>query len=435
MGRNQKRKKNRIKDNIIWDKKGFHLMAKPCGPLCNLRCSYCFYLEKKILYRHVKNYYMSEEILEVYVRKNIEMQHVPEIPFIWQGGEPLLRGLDFYRKAVKLQKKYAGKKQILNSIQTNGTLLNDEWCEFFSENNFLVGLSLDGPQDVHDYHRITEGGYPTFNILMKALGLIHKHNVRFNILACVTEYSSKKPLEIYRFLKDVGVVFIQFIPVVERKPDSASEKLGLTLGVPPMEEGNISSVTEWSVTAEGWGDFLINIFDEWIRRDVGSTMVMNFEWALAAYLRLEGTVCYYTENCGNSLIMEHNGDIYSCDHFVYPRYKLGNILRDNLSHIVNGSGQKAFGRNKSKRLPQYCLKCKFLSACHGECPKRRFIKSPDGEEGLNYLCEGYKKYFNHIAPYLEAIKRLMEKGEEPAKIMDYAVSFVPGREMLLVKQR
>jgi uncharacterized protein len=415
---------------------GIHLMAKPSGPLCNLHCKYCFYLEKEALYPHVKDYYMSEEVMEAYIRRNIEIQNVPEIPFTWQGGEPLLRGLDFYRKAVKLQKKYGGKKQILNSIQTNGILLNDEWCEFFSKNDFFVGLSLDGPQDINDYHRMTEGGKAVFNYMMKALELMVKHNVQFNILACVTEYSSKKPLEVYRFFKDLGIVFIQFIPVVERKVDPVAQKLGLTLGVPPsMEESISSDVTDWSVTPEGWGDFLINIFDEWVRKDVGHTIIMNFEWALSGYIGLPSRVCYYSENCGTSPVMEHNGDIYSCDHFVYPEYKLGNILTDKLSELVTGQAQKSFGSNKSKNLPEYCLECRFLSACYGECPKRRFIKSPDGDEGLNYLCRGYKKYFNHIAPYLEAIKRLLELGEPAAKIMDYAIASIPGKELIFVKQR
>jgi len=412
-------------------------MAKPSGPLCNLRCKYCFYLEKVSFYPHIKDFYMSEEVMEAYIRNNIEMQAIPEILFTWQGGEPLLRGMDFYRKAVKLQKKYRGKKKILNSIQTNGILLNDEWCKFLSKNYFLVGLSLDGPQYVNDYHRITKGGNQTFNHIMKSLELMIKNKVDFNILASVTEHSSQKPLEVYRFFKDLGVVFIQFIPIVERKADPVAMKLGLSLGAPPsMKEGSISSeVTEWSVTPEGWGDFLITIFDEWVRKDVGHTIVMNFEWALAGYLGLPSTVCYYSEKCGNSPIIEYNGDIYSCDHFVYPEYKLGNILIDKLSKLLAGEAQKSFGSYKSESLPPYCRECRFLSACYGECPKRRFLKTPDGEEGLNYLCKGYKKYFNHIAPYLEAIKRLLALGLPASKIMDYSITSIPGRELIFLKQR
>jgi uncharacterized protein len=390
----------------------FHILAKPTGPLCNLDCKYCFYTEKENLFPKGNTFQMSDTVLEAYIQQYITSQETNDIVFAWQGGEPTLRGLDFFRKAVLLQDRYANGKRITNTIQTNGTLLNDEWCDFFNDHSFLVGLSLDGPEHIHDAYRIDRGGRPTFGWVMRALSLLKKHRVEFNVLTCVTKYSSYKPLEIYDFLKNQEIQFIQFIPIVEREPNKGAEMLSLRHATPPslsMKESE-QAVTSWTVEPEMYGDFLIQIFNEWVKNDVGSTYVMNFEWALASWAGIPSPVCIFSEECGRAVAMEHNGDLYSCDHFVYPQYLLGNITKKSLGEMMNARSQIEFGRNKREKLPLVCRNCDVRFACHGECPKHRFIVSDNDEPGLNYLCSSYKKYFKHIDPYMKIMNRLLLEG-------------------------
>ncbi|WP_301169663.1 anaerobic sulfatase maturase [Brevibacillus nitrificans] len=399
---------------------GFHILAKPIGPLCNLNCEYCFYTEKEALFPEGQNYRMSETVLEAFIQKYIASQNTPEISFVWQGGEPTLMGLDFFRKVIELQNKYKQGKTISNSLQTNGTLLTREWREFLAQHDFLVGLSLDGPEDIHDHYRVDRGGKPTFHKVLEALTLLKTHGVQFNVLACVTRESSKRAIDVYRFLKEQGVEFIQFIPIVERKPDATAVRLGLRHAVPPAldREEAQQMVGSWTVEPEAYGDFLIQVFDEWVRNDVGSIHVMNFEWALSSWMGLPPSVCIFSKRCGSAVTMEHNGDLYSCDHYVYPDYRLGNVVTDMPSELMALDQQAAFGASKETTLPKACQTCEVRFACHGECPKHRFLKTPDGEPGLNYLCAGYKKYFRHIHPYMKAMVQLLEHGLPAAKVMD-----------------
>jgi len=402
-------------------------MAKPIGPVCNLRCEYCFYLEKETFYPDGEQYRMSDEVLEAYI-KQVAKAHadIPELLFAWQGGEPTLLGIDFFEKALELEKKYANGKTVRNTIQTNGTMINDEWCRFLKKNDFLVGLSLDGPEELHDRFRRDAGGEGSFAKVMRALKLMKKHSVEFNVLACVNRETAKRPLEVYHWFKDNGVEFIQFIPIVELAPNKESSDLGLQLGVPSGPDDTEPEVTDWTVLPEDYGDFLIKIFDEWVRNDVGSVFVMNFEWTLVSYIGLQMPACFFSPECGQAGIIEHNGDVYSCDHFVYPRYRLGNVLTDDLNEMMASPPQKKFGADKGN-LPFYCRECKVLRACYGECPKHRFRMTPDGEPGLNYLCEGYKKYFNHLMPYLKAMTDLLNAGKPVSDIMDQTIIVLPRR--------
>ncbi|MCM3653418.1 anaerobic sulfatase maturase [Metabacillus litoralis] len=399
--------------------KDFHILAKPSGPLCNLDCHYCFYTEKEALFEGRPSYKMSDEVLEKFIRNYIKSQKAPEVPFVWQGGEPTLMGLDYYRKIILLQKKYASGKTITNSLQTNGTLLDEEWCKFLAENSFLVGLSLDGPPEIHDFYRVDRGGAPTSHKVLNALRLLQHYNVEYNVLVCVTKESSKRALEIYNFLKKEQVKFIQFIPIVERLPDTEALRLGLRHAVPPsLTDYDVQkSVSKWSVEPESYGDFLIDIFDEWVRNDVGKVHVMNFEWALTSWLGLPSLVCIFAEKCGSAGIIEHTGDIYSCDHYMYPEYRLGNIKDDSLIEMMSSPKQQEFGANKKDALPKICQTCEVKFACHGECPKHRFLMTPEGEPGLNYLCAGYKKYFYHIHPYMKAMVQLIENNLPASEVM------------------
>jgi uncharacterized protein len=400
--------------------KGFHILAKPIGPMCNLDCRYCFYSEKKSLFPERTDFHMTDEVLEAFIKKYINAQQVPEIQFVWQGGEPMLMGLDFYRRVVLLQKKYGKNRKIMNSLQTNGTILDDAWCKFLKENGFLVGLSLDGPDTYHDRYRVDVNGRPTSPRVLRGLSLLQKHDVPFNVLICVTRESVENPLGIYRFLKEKGARFIQFTPVVERPPDREALKLNLQNAVPPDRQTEIQQmgVTPWSVESEAYGDFLISIFDEWVRKDVGSVYVMNFEWALQAWLGLPSTICIFAEKCGRAMALEHNGDVYSCDHYVYPRYSLGNILTDMPDEMVRSVTQTTFGISKEEQLPQVCVKCDVRFACNGECPRHRFLKTADGEFGLSYLCAGYKKYFRYIHRYMKIMKQLIENNQPADRIME-----------------
>jgi uncharacterized protein len=398
---------------------GFHIMAKPIGPLCNLNCEYCFYLEKKALFAENENYRMSDKVLKAFVQKYIRANDVPEISFAWQGGEPMLMGLDFFKKAVRLQKQYSHGKKITNSLQTNGVLLDNAWCEFLAKNNFLVGISLDGPEDIHNRYRVDGRGRGTFSAVIKAVELMQKHGVEYNVLACITRESARRPLDVYHFLKDRGVEFVQFIPVVERMPDNGTRALGLKLASPPdLGVESMADVTPWAVEPDSYGDFLISIFEEWVRNDVGKTFVMNFEWALMSWMGGDSTVCQFSRQCGKSLILEHDGNIYACDHFMYPDYLLGNVLSSDPKRLIDSPQQNAFGTRKETALPQCCRECDVLFACRGGCPKHRFVATLEKKPGLNYLCEGHKKFFRHINKYMIAMRQLLENNLPVSHIME-----------------
>jgi uncharacterized protein len=393
---------------------GFHIMTKPIGPICNLDCSYCFYLEKEKLYPGTRQWAMAPEILERYIRQYIAAQPHEEVHFAWQGGEPTLLGVEFFRTVVRLQEKYAEGKTIHNAIQTNGTLLDDEWCEFLAENQFLVGLSLDGPRELHDAYRIDKGGAPTFDRVMRGLNRLKAHEVEFNTLTVVHRRNAEHPLEVYRFLREAGSGFIQFIPVVERKacfPDAN----GLVLIQPGAARA--AEVTEWSVEPLAYGQFLSQIFDEWVRSDVGRVFVQIFDVALESWMGMDPSLCVFRRTCGTALAMEHTGDLYSCDHFVFPENKLGNIAHGDLRAMVDSVQQKTFGRDKLDRLPKMCRECDVRFACNGECPKHRFLTTPSGEPGLNYLCAGYKHFFRHIDPFMQFMAAELRAGRPPAGIM------------------
>jgi uncharacterized protein len=388
---------------------GFHLMAKPTGAACNLGCKYCFFLSKKNLYPK-SSFRMSDELLEAYIRQYVESQKIPQVTVAWQGGEPTLMGLDFFRRSIELEEKYRRPGMTFqNTMQTNGTLLDDEWCEFFREKNFLIGLSLDGPRELHDAYRVDKLGGPTFDRVMKAVRLLKKHEVDFNILTTVHAANQDHPLEVYRFLRDeVKTDFIQFIPIVERDNDTG------------YQEGD--TVTDRSVDPERYGRFLISVFDEWVKRDVGKTFIQIFDVALAAWSGAPPGICAFSQTCGTAMVMEHNGDVYSCDHFVEPKYFLGNINERPLSSIASSRKQQKFGRDKLDLIPEYCRRCEVRFVCNGECPKNRFINAPDGEPGLNYLCAGYKEFFRHIDGSMRFMASELRRGRAPANIMIYTGS-------------
>ncbi|MGD0229231.1 MAG: anaerobic sulfatase maturase [Syntrophorhabdales bacterium] len=378
-------------------------MAKPTGSACNLSCDYCFFLKKEKLYPG-SNFRMSDEVHEAYIKQLFEAHQAPRVTVAWQGGEPTLMGLDFFRRSMEFQKRYRRQgARIENTFQTNGILLNDEWCQFFRQNNFLIGLSMDGPRELHDVYRKDKGGHGTFDRVVGAARLLRRHKVEFNILCTVNAKNADHPLEVYRFFRDVlGVRYIQFIPVVERINEN---------GETGLQEGN--KVTDRSVRPDRWGRFLIGIFDEWVRRDVGMTFVLNFDGALAGWLGMAGTVCIFGPTCGLGMALEHNGDLYSCDHFVEPNYYLGNILRTPMVDLVTSARRQEFGQNKRKMLSRYCLECDFVSICNGECPKNRFAQAPGNEPGLNYLCEGYKAFFKHADGPMRIMAELL-RGNRPA---------------------
>ncbi len=405
----------------------FCMMAKPIGPACNLRCQYCFYLEKEALLDR-GDHRMSDEVLEAYVRKYIESQPGNQpVAFHWQGGEPTLIGLDFYRKAVDLQRRYAHGRRFTNTIQTNGTLLDDEWGRFLAKGKWMVGLSLDGPKEVHDTYRLDVQGRGSFDAVMRGLDVLKRHRVEFNVLASVTPASAARPLEVYEFFKQAGVGFVQFMPIVERLPDHAAEELGLELavGIRSGEAARTVRMTPWSVEPEAYGEFLCRIFDEWVRNDVGSFAVMNFEWAMSAHMGRPAGVCQWMPCCGRSPIIEYNGDVYACDHYMYPEYRLGNVLADDLQEIMQSPKQVRFGDAKLDALPDYCRQCPVGPICWGECPKRRFCQTRDGQPGLNYLCAGYRRFFEHAGPYFHVMARLIQAGEPVSKIMQSEIMVVP----------
>jgi uncharacterized protein len=401
----------------------FHVLTKPIGPTCNLDCKYCFYLEKEKLYpeKHghasASQWAMADDVLESYIRQYIESQSVPVISFAFQGGEPTLLGVEYFRKVIELQKRYANGKTSENSIQTNGVLLDDEWCAFLAENRVLVGISVDGPEHLHDRYRVDKGGQPTFEKVLGGVRLLQKHGVEYNTLTVVQRHNSLFPLHVYRFLKEVGSRFMQFIPVVERVANAGVAN-GLALVTP---HSNLTArVSDWSVEARQFGKFLCAIFDDWVRHDVGHHYVQLFDVALENWMHMPASLCVFRETCGSALAIEHNGDLYSCDHYVYPEYKLGNILNETLGSMVNSVRQSSFGGDKLHTLPRFCRECEVRFACHGECPKHRFIRTPDGEEGLNYLCAGYKMFFTHIDPFMQFMAQELLAGRAPANVMSWA---------------
>jgi uncharacterized protein len=397
--------------------RGFHILVKPIGPICNLRCKYCFYLEKEALYprnRHRSDWILPENILEEFIRQYIEFQPGSTVSFAWQGGEPTLLGVDYFRNILALQNKYTDGRKIENMLQTNGILLDDPWCEFLAENRFLVGLSLDGPGPLHDYYRVDKGGTPSFDRVMQSVDRLKKHGVEFNTLTVVQKRNSQHPLKVYRFLKEIGHGFLQFIPIVERRTaDPAPD--GLTLVSPDSKEP--AQVTEWSVEPVQYGKFLTTVFDDWVRNDVGKVFVQLFDVTLASWIGMEPALCVFQRTCGSSAVLEHNGDLYSCDHYVYPENRLGNILEAPLAEMLNSSQQKRFGKDKQDCLPQYCRKCPVRFACNGECPKHRFIRTPGGEEHLNYLCAAYRHFFTHVSPYMEFMAAELHAKRPPSNIM------------------
>ena len=392
--------------------KPLYVMLKPAGAHCNLACKYCYYLEKNKLYPTAQRHLMSDEILEQFTREYIEAQTMNQVLFTWHGGEPLLRSIDFYRKALALQQKYAGGRRIDNVIQTNGTLLTDEWCEFFAQNHWLVGISIDGPQPYHDHYRLTAAGKPSWKKVMQGIKLLKKHGVEWNAMAVVNAYNVNHPLEFYRFFKENGCQFLQFTPIVERL---TRHEDGRTLA--SLADKDEISLSEASVAPEQWGYFLCAIFDEWVRKDVGKIFVEIFDCTLANWMGISPGICAYSKECGHAGVMEHNGDVYSCDHFVFPEYKLGNIRDHSLIDMLYGEQQQEFSRLKHSSLPRQCKECDMEFACHGECPKNRFMKDQYGDSGLNYLCPGYYHYYQHVAPYMDYMKQELMAQRPPSNIM------------------
>ncbi len=396
----------------------FHAMAKPVGSTCNLDCTYCYYLSKEHLDRGPGAGRMSDETLDLFIQQYIDGTAGNEVVFSWQGGEPTLLGLEFFRKVIAFQRKHARPGQrIANDLQTNGTLLNEEWCDFLKEHRFLVGLSIDGPKEIHDHYRVTKGGRPTFDQVFAAAKMLQRRGVPFNTLTCVHRYNGRRPKDVYQFLRqELDSRYIQFIPIVEHKqftqvaPQKWNDAELPRDGEPAARPGQPGSiVTDWSVDPDDWGYFLCHVFDRWLDRDIGSVMVNHFETLVAQHLGLPSQMCVYSENCGRGVAVENDGSVYSCDHYVYPEYRLGNVKSAQLGEMVFSPEQFRFGKSKSESLPKYCRECAYLTDCWGECPKNRLIRTPDGEPGLNYLCRGFKKFFAHALPEVNRIAARLGK--------------------------
>jgi uncharacterized protein len=405
--------------------KPFHIMAKPHGPICNLDCTYCYYLEKEKLYtKGGRDFRMSDNVLETYIRQYIQAQPDQNVSFAWQGGEPTLLGIPFFERVVELQKKHASGKTVDNAFQTNGTLLDDAWGEFLARNKFLIGISIDGPEEIHDIYRVDKGGQPTFARVMRGLGILKKHGVEFNTLTVVNRTNSYRPREIYRFLKEIGSKYLQFIPVVEQVAEQPDPN-GLIL-IKPFSRQK-ASVSDWSVDPLQFGKFLTSVFDEWVRNDVGRTFVQIFDVALESWANVPQSLCVFAPQCGLAMAIEHNGDLYSCDHFVYPENKLGNIMERALGTLAQSQQQSRFGNAKSLSLPSDCRQCDVRFACNGECPKHRFTTTASGEYGLNYLCAGYKHFFHHIDPYMRFMANELQHDGAPARVMEWVRAGGPSR--------
>jgi len=398
---------------------GLHVLAKPIGSICDIACDYCFYLEKRELFPRGQSFKMPDDVLAKYIEQYVAAQPTPVVEFVWHGGEPTLLGLDFFRRVVELQKPFRGRKEIRNSLQTNAMRLDDEWCAFFKANDFFIGVSLDGPREIHDRYRKDRKGIGTFNRVMDGVGLLQKYGVEFNALACVGRETAQHALEVYRFFRDEGIRYVQFTPIIEREADAETQIIKLWLARPAVlgrPEPN-TKVTPWTVEPEAYGDFLIAIYEEWVRQDVGTMFVMNFEWALTAWLGEPSPVCIFSRRCGRAVALEHDGSVFACDHYVYPEYRLGNVRDDELGAMVERSLASGFGPHKETTLPRYCRQCEVKQACWGGCPKHRFALTPDGEAGLHYLCAGYKKFFRHIRKYLRAMTTLIENDLPVSMVM------------------
>ena len=397
----------------------FNVLAKPIGPICNLDCTYCFYLEKEVLYPQDSKWSMREDVLESYIRQYIEAQPGEAVQFAWQGGEPTLLGVEYFRRVVELERTYAGGKRIGNAFQTNGVLLNDEWAGFLKDENFLVGISIDGPRELHDAYRVDKGGKPTFDRVMRGMEVLQRNGVEFNTLTTVNRANAGAPLDVYRFLKANGSGFMQFIPIAERASQAATAD-GLVLIQPDFK--GAAEVTPWSVEPGVWGSFLCTIFDEWVRKDVGRCYVQLFDVCLEMWAGMEASLCVFRRQCGAAMAIEHSGDLYSCDHYVYPENKLGNIMELPLEEMAYGGQQREFGEAKETTLPRYCQECSVRFACNGECPKHRFATTPDGEPGLNYLCAGYKRFFMHVDPYMRFMAAELKAERAPANVMRWVAA-------------
>lgn len=409
------RKTITLGDALKYKSVAYSTMIKPIGSLCNMDCHYCYYLDKKRFYPTAPAR-MTDEVLELYVRTYIQSNQADVITFAWHGGEPLLAGVDFYRKAIAYQQQYKGSKQIDNVLQSNGLFIDREWCAFFKEHNFLIGISIDGPKEVHDAYRIDKGGKPTFDRVMESFRLLTEAGVECNALAAVHRKSEGRGKEIYLFLKSLGVRFIQFLPVLEQViPAEAGERACV---VPPGTEQ--AQLAEWSVSAKGFGTFMTEIFDYWVINDVGRCYVQLFDVSLAQWAGAPPGLCSFEETCGSALVVEHNGDVYCCDHFVYPQMRLGNIRQTSLLEMLQSKQQFGFGVSKRNALPRQCLACNYYFACRGECPKHRFNLTSDGSPGLNALCEGYKLFFEHVDPYMRYMKACLDNGLPPAMVMRWA---------------
>jgi uncharacterized protein len=405
----------------------FHLLAKPTGPICNLDCEYCFFLSKESLYPGDR-FRMSDDILETYIRQLLEAHRTPEVTVAWQGGEPTLMGLDFFRRSVELVDQYRRPGQrVQYTIQTNGTKIDDRWAAFLKQHNFLVGLSVDGPRQLHDRYRVDKQGKGSFAQVMAGYQHLQAHNVDVNVLCTVNAANQDHPVEVYRFFRDaMGVRFLQFIPIVERTTESLLPLANQGWSTHRYEQRPLyvqdgNQVTDRSVDATAFGQFLVAIFDEWVKRDVGEVFVQMFDVALANWYGEPPCVCVFSETCGQALALEHNGDLYSCDHFVEPDYHLGNITETPMIELVASEQQQVFGLAKRDTLPQYCRDCEVRFACHGGCPRNRFVNTPDGEAGLNYLCAGYKAFFKHINPAMRLMSRLLRQGRAPAEIVNIRI--------------
>jgi uncharacterized protein len=410
-----------------FSEQGLQVMAKPIGAVCNLDCTYCYYLAKKNLYPNNRRWRMTERTLPAYIRQQIEAQPaaVEEIHFNWQGGEPTLLGLGFFRSAVKIQQQHVPPgKRITNALQTNGTLLTDAWCEFLRKNNFLVGISIDGPAELHDAYRLDKRSRPTHNKTERGLKLLNKHGVEHNVLVVVNRRNGERPLEVYRYCKRQGVKFIQFIPLVEQLGSTAQSISNTQLA--SGGQSPIDLVTKCSVRPRQFGNFLIAIFDEWLRHDVSRVFVQIFDETLAAWCGQSPSLCIFQKHCGRCLAFEHNGDLYSCDHFVEPEYKLGNIHQQPIRELANSESQQQFGSAKESRLPKYCRNCDFRFICNGECPRNRFVCTPEREPGLNYLCEGYRRFFKHVGPVMTEMAEELRHGRPVVNVMHRRNTTRPG---------
>jgi len=396
-----------------------YVMTKPVGSICNLTCKYCYYLEKSQLYtqgvQRVQgglHTLMSDETLERFIQQYIESQTQPQVLFTWHGGEPLMRPLSFYKKVLELQRRYAGGRQIDNCLQTNGTLLTDEWCQFFRENNWLIGLSIDGPQEFHDEYRRARGGQPSFHKVMQGIEMLKKHGVEWNVMGVVNDFNADYPLDVYHFYKDIGAQYIQFTPIIERLIPHADGR-----HLASIADGQQGELADSTVAPEQYAHFVCTIFDEWVRKDVGEVFVQLFDSTLARWMGQPPGVCSMAETCGHAGVIEHNGDVYSCDHFVFPEYRLGNIHEDSITAMMYSPRQHAFGLAKRESLPRQCRQCQWLFACNGGCPKDRIATTADGETGLNYLCKGYQKFFEHVAPFMDFMREELLNERPPANIM------------------